>query len=189
MTEEMRRLGAYAKVVRETKEEFSAFEMISKESSGLMKAANAFLRIVSLNQMKTFMTGYVTTIGEKVYVPSDWEDRDYLLRAVTLRHERVHMRQKKRVGMLAFSFLYLFWIFPIGLALSRRMFEQEAYEESLRASVEYFGEAVLKDPIYRQRIISHFVGPDYLWTWPFRGSIEAWYDDLVMSIQRELSQK
>lgn len=187
--EESRGLDIYAGVVESIQKEFPDFKIIAKASSKLMKAADICLRILSLNQMNSFMTRYVTTMGEKVYVPNGWTERDYLLRAITLRHERIHMRQKKRVGMLFFTFAYLFWIFPIGLALSRRIFEQEAYAESLRASVEYFGPGALSDVAYRENIVSHFVGPDYLWTWPFRKSIEAWYDDLVTTIRRELAAK
>lgn len=187
--DDSRGLEIYAGVMGEIEKEFPDFDIVSKTTSKLMRSLDTALRIISLNQMNTFMTAFVTTVGETVYVPRGWTERNYLLRAITLRHERVHMRQKRRLGMFLFTFLYLFWIFPIGLALSRRIFEQEAYAESLRASVEYFGPGALGDSVYREHIIRHFLGPGYLWTWPYRRSIEAWYDDLAMTIRRELAEK
>ena len=179
----------YATIVEETKKEFPTFEIIPKGSSKLMKAADIALRIISFNQMNSFMTSFVTTVGERVYVPHGWTERDYLARAATLRHERVHMRQKKRLGMILFMLQYFLWVLPAVFAVGRRKLEQEAYAESLRASVEYWGPSMLDDKSYREHIIGQFTGANYLWTWPFRGHLEAWYDDLVTTIRRELEPK
>jgi len=34
----------------------------------------------------------------------------------------------------------------------------------------------------RDRIISRFTGPSYLWMWPFRETLERWYDEAVEDI-------
>jgi hypothetical protein len=136
--------------------------------------------------MKVFMTSFVTTLGVKVYVPDDWDDRDPTARAVTLRHEAVHMRQKGShwLGGIIFSLKYLFWPLPAVWARARRDYEQEAYAESLRAWVDYERMDVIISDTYRLHVIEHFMGSDYFWTWPWRDSIEDWYDGVVEEIIR-----
>lgn len=139
--------------------------------------------------MKTFMTSFTTTIGSTVYVPSGWETEWNDISKITiLRHERIHILQKKRYTMVLFSILYLFIPFPIGLAWFRKKFEQEAYEESMRATAEMRGAIYLGLPEYRDHIIGQFLCANYLWTWPFRKSIEAWYDQTYKKIEAEVSK-
>ncbi len=183
----MHDLGVYAKLVDQIRLEFPGFRIVQKEASSLMKACNFILLALSCGFADGFMSRFVTTYNGVIYVPEGWSDHDPLLKAASLRHERVHLQQQARMGLFLFTLVYLFWIFPIGLALGRCKLEQEAYAESLRANVEYFGESVLVDPEFRAKAIRHFTTIQYFWMWPFRGSIEAWYDSLVLKVRQEIS--
>lgn len=171
----------YQKILNETTNEFSDFEILPKNKSVFMKFIDSALRIITFGQMKNFMTGFITTIGNKVYVPDTWQNAALTSKAEIIRHERVHMRQAKRHGRFLFSFLYLMIPLPLGVAYFRKKFEQEAYEESLRALYEYHGESVFT-PRLKDFFISHFVSASYFWMWPFRASVEVWYDETVKKI-------
>jgi hypothetical protein len=169
----------YAALEDDVRAEFPNFKVVNKQESGLMKAIDVALKVITLGQMKRFMTGFITTLGTTVYVPDGWADRPVTSRLGVLRHERVHMRQAKKHGRLLFSLMYLLLPVPTVFALCRRKFEQEAYEESLKALQEYHGDSVLKDPEVRSRMIAHFTSAEYFWTWPWTKSISGWYDATV----------
>ena len=175
----------YAKVFYETQEEFPGFQILRKEESALMKIIDIVLKVITLGSMRTFMTSFVTTIGVVVFVPKGWDDREDESRAATLRHERVHMRQRRAMGGFLFVLRYLWWPLPLVFAIGRRNIEQEAYAESLRAWVEYRGTSILDDHNYREHILSHFSGSNYFWTWPWRTSLERWYDGVVEDLRAE----
>lgn len=176
-----------AEYVVELRREFPDFRILPKSGSRLMRAIGLFLRIVSFGQMKSFMSTYHTTLGTTVYTAEVWDSRSEIDKVVTLRHEAVHMRQARRLGTVWFSFLYLFAWFPVGLARKRADFEMEAYEETLRAVAQLRGPMAIAK-VDRERIIRHFTSADYLWAWPFRKSIEAWYDQAVRKVLIELTQ-
>ena len=81
------------------------------------------------------------------------------------------------------AFLYLVPFFPLGLAYGRARLEWEAYEETLRATAEHYGIVAVKSAALRDGIVTRFTGPDYGWMWPFRRSVERWYDDAVRRIE------
>jgi len=179
----------YDKLINDLSNEFSGFEIIPKNQSILMKIINVVLKILSFGLMKTFMTTFVTTIGSKVYVPASWETEwDETSKISVLRHERVHILQKKKYSFILFAILYLFVPLPIGLAYFRKKFEQEAYEETMRATAELRGAIYLDLPEYKDFIIGQFVSANYLWTWLFRKSIESWYDQTRDKILLEVSK-
>jgi len=94
-----------------------------------------------------------------------------------MMHERIHMRQRNRYGGFLFSFLYLFFPFPIFFAYYRMKFEKEAYEETMYAVVlVYDNDAAEMLRASRDHIVSHFTSATYFWMWPFKKSIERWYD-------------
>jgi hypothetical protein len=68
------------------------------------------------------------------------------------------------------------------LSYGRARLEWEAYTETLRATYELRGEDALRSPRLRDRIVSQFTGPAYLWMWPFRAAVERWYDDALAQI-------
>lgn len=157
--------------------EFPNFRMRRKEDSRLMKIIGFMLFMLSFGKNRDFMRRFTTTIGNTIYTPEGWETRLPISQCITLRHERVHMRQARQYGRLKFSFLYLFWPVPFIRATWRRRFEQEAYEESIRAMYEY-GE----DPtnfVFRVRMTAHFTSSEYLWMWTKREDIEEWFDAVV----------
>ena len=132
------------------------------------------------------MTKYTTTIGSTIYVPDNWGERSESSRIITIRHEVVHLRQAKEYFF--FKFLYLFVFFPVGLAYYRMEFEKEAYEESMRAIAQLYGADALRNAD-RERIVRHFMSADYFWAWPFRKSIEKWYDEARDRILAEVGQE
>lgn len=172
----------YSDLVAEIKQEFPEFNLVAKADSRFMGFLDIVLRVVTLDHMTAFMGSYTTTIGTTVYTPLIWPSMTEQERKAILRHERVHMRQAKKYGRLLFSFLYLFAFFPLGLAYYRAKFEQEAYEESMRAMLEYAGPQMLRSSIYRAYMVGHFVDASYGWMWPFRKQIEAWYDSTAAKL-------
>lgn len=173
--------------MEELRREFPGARILPKSGSQLMRAIDVFLRVVSFGRANKFLTGYHTTLGTTVYTGEKWGEKSEIDRVVTLRHEAVHMRQAKRLGRVCFSFLYLFAWFPVGLARFRARFEMEAYEETVRAVGQLRGAAAV-GRIDKEKIVRHFTSADYLWAWPFRKSVEAWFDAVVKKVLIELSQ-
>lgn len=169
--------------VDEIRQEFPTFSIVSKRTSALQKAIDVALRIVTLGGMRTYLTKYHTVLFGTLWVPDTWPSMGDDDRYVLLRHERVHLRQRARMGDVRMTFLYLVWIFPLGLARGRARIEQEAYEETLRATFEVYGRDAayaLKEPIF-----ARFIGPDYGFMWPFRGSLERWFAATMTAIEEE----
>jgi hypothetical protein len=162
-------------IQEEIRKEFPKFRLTKKSDSKLMSIINIVLKIITFGKMKTFITRYVTTIGTTVYTPLNWDEKSDITKAIILRHERVHMRQSRRYSMIVFRFLYLF-VLPTVFAFFRTKFEKEAYEESMRAIVQLRGPDVLDDNA-RERFIRYFTSADYFWMWPFRHTMEKWYDE------------
>ena len=179
----MPNLYDYEKLLAETKAEFPDFEIIQKKDSFLMKLIDVCLKIITLGQMSKFMTGFITTLGVKVYVHDSWQDNSIASKSEIIRHERVHMRQAKKYGRFLFSFLYLLFPLPGGLAYFRKKFEQEAYEESIRTIYKYHGERAVSSTQLKEFILSQFTTANYFWMWPFRGNLEKWYDATVEKIK------
>ena len=161
----------------EIRAEFPKFRIVQKRDSALMRAINIFLTIISFGQIKQFMTSFTTTVGTTVYVTDSWATSSEESKKMLLRHERVHMRQAKRLTRPLFSFLYLFVFLPGGLAWFRAKFEREAYEETFRAAFEYFGREHVFSREFRDHVAKNFTGPAYLWMWPFPKTIDKWMLD------------
>lgn len=159
--------------------EFPKFRVVKKSDSLLMKVINGFLLVLTFWQLKKFMTDFITTVGETVYVPDDWNTQTEVGRMIVLRHERIHMRQKKKYGMFLFSFLYLFVPLPGVFAYYRQKFEREAYEESMWALVELVpnGLDILATYSFREAMIRHFTSSEYFWMWAKSEDIGDWYDE------------
>lgn len=159
--------------------EFPAFRVVYKRRSQLSKVIDVLLRVVTVGQMTTFMTVYHTVIGETLYVPDSWDAMTDVDKVILLRHERVHLRQKRRLTFLGLAFIYLVPWFPIGLAYGRAKLEWEAYTETLRATWELLGPEAARSPRLRAHIVARFCGPDYGWMWPFPKQLERWYDQAL----------
>jgi hypothetical protein len=172
-------------LVREILAEFPAFRIVPKAGSPLSVAIDWGLRVITLGAQRHYMTRYHTVIGDTLYVPEGWQAMTDAARVILLRHERVHLRQRRRYGMVPFALLYLLPILPLGLAWFRARFEWEAYRETLRATAELRGLDALDDPVLRREIVRRFVSGDYGWMWPFSDTIQRWFDQAVDDIRRE----
>ncbi len=174
-------------ILAEISAEFPRFRLLRKRDSWLMAAIDWALRLLTFGKQSRFLTEYHTVIGYTLYVAPTWESLNESDRLALLRHERVHLRQRRRYGILGLAFIYLIPILPLGLAYGRARLEWEAYCETIRALFEMRGDSVLTDQLLRNRIIGRFVGPDYGWMWPFRKSVEKWYDALLSALSSESS--
>jgi hypothetical protein len=172
----------FERFLAELKGEFPAFCIKKKRGDTLSKCIDIALRLVTLGGQSQYLSHYHTVIGETLYVPESWEKLQDLDRVILLRHERVHLRQRRRYGGPLMAFLYLVPFLPIGLAYGRARIEWEAYTETLRATAELCGLAALQSPELRERIVRRFTGPDYGWMWPFRSVVEGWYDRVVTEL-------
>lgn len=170
-------MSALYPLLDELKAEYPKFQLKSKSSSTFMKLLHWGLLIITFGQMKTFMTRFTTTVGYTIYTPAAWEGWSEKVKMLILRHERVHMAQRKRLGW-RFGVAYLFLPFPVVWAYYRMKYEMEAYEVTVRAKWEYFGRRGFTSEA-REAMIKRFTGPQYFWTWPWRKRVEKWYDDMV----------
>jgi hypothetical protein len=164
--------------------EFPGFRVVPKSSSGFQRAIHRALVIVTLGQNRAYLDGYHTTMGRRVYVTGGWEAMSRDQRYLVLRHERIHLRQFRRFSLVGMAFLYLLVPLPLGLAYFRARFEQEAYAETVRATAELYGPAHVREASFRDHIVDQFTGPAYGWMWPFRGSLERWYEGVLAGLGR-----
>lgn len=169
-------------LVAALREEIPGFRVVQKRDSRLHRAIHVALAIVTFGQMRDYLESYQTTIGKTVYVTSDWFERSADDRYVTLRHEAVHLRQFRRWTLPGMAVLYLLVPLPMGLAYFRARFEREAYAETIRAAAEVFGAAHPRRQAFREHVIAQFTGPSYGWMWPFRRSLERWYDGVLSTV-------
>ena len=178
-------MDRYERLVADLREELPRFRIIRKDRSRLHRIIDRVLVVVTFGQMRTYLDGYQTTIGNTVYVTSDWDDWPPDRRYVTLRHEAVHLRQFRKYSLPLMAVLYVLLPLPLGLAYFRARFEQEAYAESIRAAAEVWGNAKPRMADYRNHVIEQFMGPSYGWMWPFRKSLERWYDQVLAGLEDE----
>jgi hypothetical protein len=172
----------YRELLAELRREFPSFRLVRKDASPLSRLLGHALYVCTLGAQKHYLDRYQTTLGQTVYVTPDWEDRPFAERYVTLRHERVHLRQFRRFSFPGMALLYLFLPLPMGVAWGRAMLEREAYEESLRAAAEVFGLAHVQAPAFRDHILAQFTSGAYGWMWPFRQALNRWYDGVVRDL-------
>ena len=175
------------------KKEFPDFEVVSKDQSKLMLVIS---KILFFN--KKFMSHYVTTVGNTIYVPdlSFFDDDDSSFSVIA--HEYVHMCDHKKYGIL-FNFGYLFpqilsllsllsfydlkWLLCLLFLLPlpspfRTWFEYRGYSMSMACYYWLYKE---KPPI--PRFLDYFTTSLYYWMCPFKsyisGKLEKSLDDIV----------
>jgi hypothetical protein len=167
------------RLLRSMREEFPRFRIVPKRNSPLSVAIDVALRVITLGGQRHYLTRYHTVIGDTLYVPAAWGGMSDTARVILLRHERVHLLQRRRYGFPLFAFLYLVPFLPLGLAYGRARLEWEAYRETLRATVELRGLAALHAEELRREIVQRFTGPDYGWMWPFPRQVNRWFDQAL----------
>ncbi len=152
--------------------EFPSFQILYKRHSPLQRAIHNALIVVTFGGQRVYLTRYYTVLFGKLWVPDSWDrlpDRD---RYILLRHERVHLRQRRRMGDATMAFVYLVPFFPLLLAWGRARIEWEAYVETFRATAEVYGLPAAE--ALRGEVVRRFVGPDYGWMWPFPKTVNRW---------------
>lgn len=172
----------HAELLAEIRDEFPTFEILRKRDSALQKAIGQFLAVVTLGGQRHYLTRYHTVLFGKLYVPDAWDAMDDGARYVLLRHERVHLRQRRRMGDVAMALAYLLPFFPVGLAWGRARIEWEAYVETIAATAELYGLDAAR--ALEGEIVRRYVGPDYGWMWPFPGTIRKWFADVIERLEK-----
>lgn len=165
------------------RQEFPAFRIVPKHDHAFSHAIDLALKLVTLGAQRHYLTRYHTVIGYTLYVPPGWARISDVARVILLRHERVHLLQRRRYGFVLFAFLYLVPFLPLGLAYGRARLEWEAYRETLRATAELQGLASLADGRLQDEIVRRFVGGDYGWMWPFPARVRAWIDEALAELE------
>jgi hypothetical protein len=165
--------------------EFPDFCIVPKANSRLSQIIDVMLTVLTLGAQREFMTRYHTVLWNRLYVPMTWDTTPDSSRLITLRHERIHLRQRRRYGDFMMTFLYVFPFFPLGLAYGRARMEWEAYTETIRATAEYHGIAAARSPELRRHILKQFTSGAYGWMWPFPRTLERWYDRALAQIDAE----
>ena len=172
----------YRRLLIELAEEVPDFHLVDKASSLLQRSIALLLALVTLGGQRRYQSDFVTTLGQRVYVPPDWDGRPPEERWATLRHERIHLRQFRRWGLIPMGIAYALLPLPIGLAWFRMRIERAAYAETLLARFEVGGEGALCDAAFRAHVVSLFTGGSYGWMWPFPRAVERWYDETVKAL-------
>ena len=162
--------------------EFPDFKVVCKNESKFMLLLS---KVLFFN--KKFMSHYVTTVGNTIYVPdsSFFDDDDSSFS--TIAHEYVHMCDHKKYGFL-FNFGYLFpqilsllsllsffdikWLFCLLFLLplpsmGRTYFEYRGYSMSMACYYWLYKE---KPPI--PHYVDYFTTSLYYWMCPHKGYIE-----------------
>ena len=175
------------RLIQEMRREFPAFRIVSKSGNLLSQLIDLALKVVTAGQQREYLTRYHTVLGFTLYVPESWGSASDVDRAILLRHERVHLRQRRRYGYPLMAFLYLIPFLPLGLAYGRARLEWEAYRETLRATAELKGLAAAKSEALRRQIVARFVSGAYGWMWPFPRQVERWYDAALDDLEADYS--
>jgi hypothetical protein len=165
----------------EIRGEFRDFAIHPKRDSALQRSIAMALFVLTLGGQRHYMTRYHTVMFGRLYVPDAWDTMTDAARYVLLRHERVHLRQRQRMGDVGMAVVYLLPFLPLFLAWGRARIEWEAYVETIRATAEVYGPDAAR--ALREEIVGRFVGPDYGWMWPFPSVVGRWFDAAIDQIE------
>lgn len=176
----------YQRLLEEIRKEFPDFRVVKKSESRFQRLIDRVLRVVTLGGQSSYLTHYQTTIGQTVYVTDDWDALPDEQRYITMRHELVHVRQFRRFGLVPMALLYVVGPLPAGLAWFRAFIEKEGYAETIRACAEVHGLDHVCAPAFRADVIRQFTSGAYGWMWPFRASLERWYDGVITEVRAKL---
>ena len=157
----------FHRLSRELRREFGTYRLVPKERSPLMRLLYRLLLMPLW--CPDFISGYTTVLITRVYMPEDLIGTTAGWRS--LRHERVHMRDCVRSGVVPFAVSYLL-LLPTVLTL-RSVWEMRGYAETMRVELESTG--VVSDETLRH-IERQFTGPAYLWMCPFPGLVRRWLE-------------
>lgn len=176
----------YTRYIESLHTEGLDFKIVCKNTSRVQRAIGKFLSIITFGGMTEYMSRYTTTIGRTIYVSPDWDNRSVQDRYMTIRHEAAHLRQFKCWTLPLMAIAYLLLPLPFGLAWFRMKIEKAGYRETIRAAAEVYGIKVIRSSRFKKFIVSQFTGPSYAWMWPFKKSMERWYDSVVVECEKEV---
>jgi hypothetical protein len=179
----VKRVSRQERLLAEILVEFPDFEIVAKRESRLQRAIGSALWVVTLGGQRHYLTRYHTVLFGKLYVPDCWAGMDDDERYILLCHERVHLRQRRRLGDPAMAFLYLVPFFPVFLAWGRARIEWEAYVETIRATARVRGLEQARR--LEDEIVRRYVGPDYGWMWPFPRTVRRWFHSVLAEVEAE----
>ncbi len=168
----------------EIRVEFPRFRIRKKRTSLLQRAIHVALALLTLGGQRVYMTRYHTVLFGTLWVPDAWDTMSDADQYILLRHERVHLRQRKRMGDVVMTFVYLLPFFPLFFAWGRARIEWEAYAETIRATAEVLGIDAAAN--LRPHIVKRFTGPEYGWMWPFPKAVNRWFDEALADVRAEL---
>jgi hypothetical protein len=158
-----------------------------KDKSLLMKALG---KLLFFNP--NFMKSYITTLGNTIYFPTEeWLKNNRDSAAASMAHELVHVSDSKEIGLVIFSYTYLFpqvisllslfalggssllWLLflvflvPIPSPL-RTYWELRGYAMSDAVRYKTTGNFLPNEFIEKQ-----FLTSAYFWMWPFKEDLQA----------------
>jgi len=145
---------------------------------------------------KTFMTDYITTLGNTIWYPEGWLERgDVKSRLAIIAHECIHIKQSSKQGNFVHGFLYLFpqslvvfslfallaipfslwWLLCLLFLLFlapipapfRYMKELEAYRVKLIFFEYVWNSNEEMMKLAKNHVVKHMTGSDYYFCWPF----------------------
>lgn len=174
-------------LVREIQREFPSFSIEKKRDSRLQRAIGTFLYIVTFGGQRVYLTRYHTVLFGKLWVPDAWDQMADVHRYILLRHERVHLRQRRRMGDVGMALYYLLPFFPLFLAYGRARIEWEAYEETILATAEELGMPAAE--ALEDYLVDRYVGPDYGWMWPFPKTIRRWFREALARTRARVERR
>lgn len=175
----------------------SGFQIVEKESSRLMRLLS-FLLFFN----KKFMTDFTTTIYPKVYFPkSVLSSGDPIQRITILAHEYVHMRDRKRFGIL-FNIFYLspqifvplallavwfsnlwllclLFLLPIP-SIGRAYLEYRAYKMSIFIYYYFIGK--VPDLNY---YVEQFTTSNYYWMMPLKQLLYNNFNEFAIKLRKK----
>lgn len=179
---------AYDKLLKLGQEKYS-IEVKFKDKSLLMKILGMILFF-----NPKFMKSYITTLGNTIYFPSEtWLSENKDSAASVMAHELVHVIDSKEVGLVIFSYTYLFpqvlvllsffaiggsnlwllfllFLLPIPSPI-RTYWELRGYAMSDAIRYKITGEFLPYEFIEKQ-----FLTSAYFWMWPFQKNLRIRID-------------
>lgn len=155
----------------------------NKKDSLLMKIIDIFLKVITFGKQNQFMISYVTTVGDKIYVPNGFMEQ-WSAQSIDciLFHENVHVEQYRKEGFL-FYFKYLFFPIPCFHAHCRLEYELEAYSKDIVYSHKKYGTTLFGDRF--NMVIEQMTGPMYFWTCTNRKNVAS---NLTKKIIKEMAE-
>jgi hypothetical protein len=148
-----------------------------------------------------FMTNVITTLGDSIYVPDSWLERNELSNLTTVAHEAVHVQDAKKNPLMGFLYLVpqvLFPILAVGLAFVspwflfvallgllplpapfRFWYELRGYRMNLLIIEKVYGWAKTSQAYKSEKkwYVSQMTDKWYYFAMPFKGFVEKKFDE------------